>query len=247
MKRIGCILGVFGSIILFMVLSVLFVSLKSEHTFQDEIYVYPENMPEGTYYTDVLAPISESDPLWSADTGVRPDGADITENSEIFTYHTDGYVSISLHYSYAESIGKPEQGDAYTEIRFAGNTKDGRGSVGKELLWLPGFRIAYVSREGKVLGVTNPAAANPHMTPFMGIPFTTNGNTAEYQYTSGTTIHTDAILLIVEILLLPVFALLSLPFILLIKKDRAEREKAQMIADIQRRAAEDAEREKKDA
>ncbi|MBP0966542.1 MAG: hypothetical protein J5722_02810 [Oscillospiraceae bacterium] len=211
--------------------------LKTEHPFSDVAEITAQHVPEGTYYTDLLVQLPEKDRLRVADTGVRLAGTDLTEDSEIFRYCQDNYVSASLHYGYAESFVFPEQQNPQllcTELHLSGDTKDGRFSKGKFFLDIPSFRIAYVSQDGKVLGVTNPAVAEPRLTPFQGIPFTADGSSAQYSYTTGENWSPVPILLFAELLLL---LILVLPIYAVIAAVCRRREQKAVIARIQQNAA----------
>lgn len=211
--------------------------LKTEHPFSDIAEITATHVPEGTYYADLLVQLPEKDRLRVADTGVRLAGTDITEDSEIFRYCLDDYVSASLHYGYAESLIFPEKRDPQqlcTDLHLSGNTKDGRFSKGKFFLDIPSFRIAYVSQDGKVLGVTDPAAAKPLLTPFDSIPFTADGSSAQYSYTAGENWSPVPLLLIAELLLL---LILVLPLYAVIAAVCRRREQAAVIARIQQNAA----------
>lgn len=245
-KRLGC----FGKVVLCFVLFAAGTTgctmLKTEGEFQETVRITAQNVPDGTYYADLLVQLPKKDKLRVPDTGVRLDGAEITEDSEIFRYDTDNYVSASLHYGYAERIEIPAEHNPLlvcTNLYISGNTKDGRFSKGKEFLRIPSFRIAYVSQDGKVLGVTGPAAANPCMTPLYGIPFEADGSAARYSYISGSKANPAGILLFAELFL---FAVLALPLYAVISAIRKHRETKAMIAQIQKNAAQDEETSQSD-
>ena len=108
-KRLGC----FGTVVLCFVLFAAGTTgctmLKTEGEFQETVQINAQNVPDGTYYADLLVKLPKKDKLRVPDTGLRLDGADITEDSEIFRYDTDHYVSASLHYGYADSFSFPEK------------------------------------------------------------------------------------------------------------------------------------------
>ncbi|MBR3420059.1 MAG: hypothetical protein IKG82_15345 [Oscillospiraceae bacterium] len=235
-KRLGC----FGTVVLCFVLFAAgttgCTALRTEGEFQETVKITAQNVPEGTYYADLLVQLPKKDKLRVPDTGVRLDGTEITESSEIFCYDTDNYVSASLHYGYADSFSFPEKQEpeaVCTVLQLRGNTAENRFSKGKQFLRIPSFRIAYVSQDGKVLGVTGPAAANPCMTPIYGIPFVADGSSARYIYISGSKANPAGILLLAELFL---FAVLALPLYAVISAIRKHRETKAMIAQIQKNA-----------
>ena len=245
-KRLGC----FGKVVLCFVLfsagTTGCTMLKTEGEFQETVKITAQNVPDGTYYADLLVQLSKKDKLRVPDTGVRLDGAEITEDSEIFRYDTDNYVSASLHYGYAERIEIPAEHNPLlvcTNLYISGNTKDGRFSKGKEFLRIPSFRIAYVSQDGKVLGVTEPAAADPQMADHHGIPFIADGLSVRYCFVPGSRISLPGILLFAELFL---FAVLVLPLYAVISAVCKQRETKAMIAQIQKNAAQDEETSQSD-
>lgn len=73
-----------------------------------EYYIYLTELPEGTVYVDLLIPMERSDPHYT-DLVVQnlPEG--ITPESQIVTYHKDGFCSYTFHYRDARSdmsVGK---------------------------------------------------------------------------------------------------------------------------------------------
>ena len=239
-KRLGCFLTALLCIVLFMAGTTGCTVLKTEHHFQDTVQITAQNVPTGTYYADLLVKLPEKDRLRVADTGVRLEGTDITENSEIFRYDTDGYVSASLHYGYAESIFLREtspQETLRTVLELSGNTKDGRFSKGKEFLWIRSYRIAYVSQDGKVLGVTGTAAAKSLMTPLYGVPFVADGSSARYSYITGENWNLAQMLPFLELLLL---AVLVLPLYAVVARICKKREWNAVVKQIQQNAEQDA-------
>ncbi len=245
-KRLGCFGKVVLCILLFITGTTGCAAVKSETVFSDSAEITAANAPEGTYYADLLVQLPKKDKLRVPDTGVRLDGAEITEDSEIFRYDTDNYVSASLHYGYAERIEIPAEHNPLlvcTNLYISGNTKDGRFSKGKEFLRIPSFRIAYVSQDGKVLGVTEPAAADPQMADHHGIPFIADGLSVRYCFVPGSRISLPGILLFAELFL---FAVLVLPLYAVISAIRKHRETKAMIAQMQKNAAANEENPKSD-
>ena len=241
-KRLGCFLTALLCIVLFMAGTTGCTVLKTEHHFQDTVQITAQNVPTGTYYADLLVKLPEKDRLRVADTGVRLEGTDITENSEIFRYQTDGYVSASLHYGYAEQISFPEHPNENlleTDIRFSGNTKDGRFSRGKYFTQIPSFRIAYVSQDGRVLGVTDPAEKRTHMLDLQGVSFRTDGKAAHYDIVMGDDWNTAATVLAVEMVLLFIFVIIAVPVYAIAGAVSWRRSRKAMIAEIAQHAAQD--------
>ena len=213
-KKLIRLLTALLCIALFMAGTVGCSVLSHEHRFSFFVSISAQNVPEGTYYADLLVQLPEKDRLRVPDTGVRLAGTDITEDSEVFRYCQDDYVSASLHYGYAESFVFPEKQDPdtlCTELHLSGNTTDGRFSKGKEFLWIPSFRIAYVSQDGSVLGITEPAEAEAHSFPVDDIPFYASGSSARYDYTMLENLKSGSVVFAVEMFLLTVFAVIAIP------------------------------------
>ena len=245
-KRMGSFRTVLLCYLLFMAGTAGCTVLKTEGAFQETVKITAQNVPEGTYYADLLVRLPEKDRLRVQDTGVRPDGADLTENSEIFCYSRDNYVSASLHYGYAQSFSRaedPERNTLTAVLELSGNTRNGRFSRGKYFLRIPSFRIAYVSQDGKVLGVTDPASDYPLMTPMNAIRFDTDGSAARCCYISGSKAEPAFILLLAELFL---FAVLVLPLYAVISAICKRRQTNAMIAQIQKNAAANQEKTKSD-
>ncbi|MBR5722195.1 MAG: hypothetical protein IKX57_01090 [Oscillospiraceae bacterium] len=228
-------------IVLFMAGTAVWAGFRAEQEFQTEVQISAQNVPEGTCYADLLVQLPEKDKLRVPDTGVRLSGADITENSEIFRYNKDNYVSASLHYGYAQRIELPDTPDQRrltTVLALSGHTKDGRFSRGKEFLRIPSFRIAYVSQDGTVLGVTGPAEAVSHFTPVSPqIPFSADGSDAHYDITVGDDWNPAAEMLTAEGILLVLLLLIAIPVYAVIAAVRRHREREAVIARIQQNAA----------
>ena len=228
--------------VLFMGLTTGCAVLTSEGDFSTEAIIAAEHVPAETYYADLLVQLPQNDRLRTADTGVRLDGAEISENSEIFRYDTDNYVSASLHYGYAEQISFPEHPNENlleTDIRFSGNTKDGRFSRGKYFTQIPSFRIAYVSQDGRVLGVTDPAEKRTHMLDLRGVSFRTDGKAAHYDIVMGDDWNTAATVLAVEMVLLFIFVIIAVPVYAIAGAVSWRRSRKAMIAEIEQHAAQD--------
>ena len=247
-KKLTRLLTALLCIALFMAGTAGCAELRAEHEFQTGVQITAENVPEGTYYADLLVKLPERDPLRVPDTGVRFSGADITESSEIFRYNKENYVSASLHYGYAQSISVPDVPDQRrltTVLTISGNTKNGRFSKGKDFLRIPSFRIAYVSQDGSVLGVTVPAEAVTHFTPCSPqIPFSADGTNAHYDITVGDDWNPAAEMLTAEGILLILLLLIAAPVYAFVRAIRRRREQAAVIARIQQNAA-DADGEKR--
>ena len=228
-------------IVLFMAGTAGCAVLRAEHEFQTGVQITAENVPEGTYYADLLVKLPERDKLRVPDTGVRLSGADITEDSEIFRYCQDHYVSASLHYGYAQSISVPDVPDQRRltmVLTISGNTKNGRFSKGKDFLRIPSFRIAYVSQDGRVLGVTGTAEAVSHFTPCSPqILFSADGTNAHYDITVGDDWNPAAEMLTAEVILLVLLLLIAAPVYAVVRAIRRRREQKAVIAQIQQNAA----------
>ena len=238
-KRMGSFLTVLLCILLFMAGTTGCTVLKTEQAFQETVEITAQNVPDGTYYADLLVQLPEKDRLRVQDTSVRPDGADITENSEIFRYSKENYVSASLHYGYAQRFVRaeePERNTLTAELELGGSRRDGRFSRGKYFLRIPSFRIAYVSQDGRVLGVTEPAAAHSLMTPMDAVTFYADGSAARYVYISGSKVNPAEILLILELLVL---AVIVLPLYAVIARMIGKREWNSVVKQIQQNAAQD--------
>lgn len=188
--------------------------LTHEHIVDHDVEISAKNVPAGTYYADLLIQLPETDKLRVPDTGLRLDGADITDDSEIFRYDTDHYVSASLHYGYADSFSFAEAHDPdmlCTVLHLSGDTAKNRFSKGKEFLLIPSFRVAYVSQDGKVLGVTDPAEKEPNSVPYFDIPFTADGSAVRYDYTMGDDWDPFWTVIAIESAILSFFAVIAVP------------------------------------
>lgn len=236
MKQIWKCLIPAAGILSLMAGSAFWVSRKQEHSFSEIIHITASEYPEQTYYADLLVQLPENDPLRIADSGLRPDGAVINADSEIFRYDQDDYVSASLHYGYAERIvlfDREKTGRLQTDLVISGNTKQGRGSKGKDFPDIPAFRIAYVSREGEILGITDSAEKRGVMNDLDGYPFEAKGSYARFTHVAGSNINFPAIVILLESLLLIVVVF---PFMLIIRRIRRKHEQRAVIRDIQARA-----------
>lgn len=225
-----------AGILLLMAGSAFWTSRKQEHVFSDTIHIIASEYPGEPYYADLLVQLPAKDPLRIADSGVRPDGTAITADSEIFRYDQDDFVSASLHYGYAERIVISEQqnpGRLQTDLVISGDTRQGRGSKGKDFRDIPAFRIAYVSREGEILGITDTAEERGVMNNLEGYPFEAKGSYARFTHVAGSNINLPAIVILLESLLLIVVVF---PFMLIIRRIRRKHEQRALIRDIQARA-----------
>ena len=67
-----------------------------------EYYIYLEGFPEGTVYVDLLIPMERNDPHYT-DLVDRNLPEEFTPESQIVTYHEDGFCSYTFHYKDARS------------------------------------------------------------------------------------------------------------------------------------------------
>lgn len=108
------------------------------------------NAPDGTAYMDILIKMDETDEDYVQFTSAVP-YSDIDEDSEIAKLNDDGYISLSLHYKYTESL----------EIRHSKDEYDLLTVTRYNFLYINknygDFKVAYVDESGHVLGITNPA------------------------------------------------------------------------------------------
>lgn len=108
------------------------------------------NAPDGTAYMDILIKMDENDEDYVQFTSAVP-YSDIDEDSEIAKLNDDGYISMSLHYKYTESLKISHGGGEYNLITV---TRYDFLYVNKNY---GDFKVAYVDESGHVLGITNPA------------------------------------------------------------------------------------------
>lgn len=154
--------------ILLSILGVAYVS-KSFHRIphfdRTQLEIEYSDVPEGTAYVDVLGKIDSSDenytefniiPQKLISRGIDNEGSsvfnsepiDINENSEIAKYDDDGYKSLSIHSTYVTDFDvlKP-YGYEHDDMMLKCSAEKLYKQYGK-------FRLAYVGKNGEVLGVT---------------------------------------------------------------------------------------------
>ena len=160
--------------------------------------------PKGTAYVDILGKISpESEyytdmqdcclPVFAAEGAdsetARNTPADITADSDIAAYDTDGYMSLSLHFRYGSAlyIRTDENGKVLEEEYVIRNIPESRKkteAVNTAFLYkkFGRFRCAYISGNGEVLRVTDTAVST--LVEDERNTLTARGNDAEYRFHS---------------------------------------------------------------
>ncbi|ADU21748.1 hypothetical protein Rumal_1232 [Ruminococcus albus 7 = DSM 20455] len=135
------------------------------HFDRTQLEIEYSDVPEGTAYVDVLVKIDSSDenytdfnviPQKLISKGIDNEGSsvfnsepiDINKNSEIAKYDDDGYKSLSLHSTYVKDfdVVKP-YGYEHDDMMLKCSAEKLYKQYGK-------FRLAYVGKNGEVLGVT---------------------------------------------------------------------------------------------
>jgi len=154
--------------ILLSILGVAYVS-KSFHRIphfdRTQLEIEYSDVPEGTAYVDVLVKIDSSDenytefniiPQKLISRGIDNEGSsvfnsepiDINENCEIAKYDDDGYKSLSIHSTYVTDF------DVFKPYGYEHNDMMLKCSAEKLYKQYGKFRLAYVGKNGEVLGVT---------------------------------------------------------------------------------------------
>ena len=137
------------------------------------------NAPKDTYHLEILVPKAVLNRNrhyvdWNLDKMEMSDGIDMLRR--LSQYEQDGYVSATLHYDYSCHITYKARRDGdwlidYFWIEFP-----------KSCQWdferIRDYKIAYVDKNGNVLGVTDQAAVQTTLDSLAGFRLTADGSTA---------------------------------------------------------------------
>ncbi len=187
--------------LLFILFLLLPNTVKAEDTDCIKIYADTSMMPADTAYIDILGRISPDSGyytpfneayapvMFKADDDTNSDGtaiSDINENSSIAKYNEDGYMSLGTHLKYSSRINVyTDESGRFTgetfEFAFAGADKE-VGDMNAVYKKFGRFKAAYVSADGKVLGVTDIAASELSEESVRSL--TLDGTSAVYRFYS---------------------------------------------------------------
>ncbi|MBQ5331248.1 MAG: hypothetical protein J6F31_08370 [Oscillospiraceae bacterium] len=187
----------------------------------------PVTLPLGTAYIDILGKISPESEYYTENSefvleavsagsdgeSTKTDAPSFPADSEISLYSEDGYMSLSRHYSGTSEVvleinemGLPAK--EYFSFADKSGTIGGMSGIYKKF---GRFKAAYVSAEGKVLGVTE--AAESRLTDKEFSNLSVSGDTAVYEFYSENAANAKKLSDPVGLLSMAVFALF---FIMLI-------------------------------
>lgn len=174
------------------------VSAEQDIEFSVAIYADGSEAPEGTAYVDILGHLEEGSEFYNAAAYGSPyfyglDGKamqsdSIDQNSGIALYDSEGFMSLSQHYSNFKSleIYKDENGNIteYFSLKWVPeDTKKRDDYTALGMYHKCGrYRIAYIDKDGNVLSVTDTAVSNITDSEVNFIRVA--GNTAEYSFHS---------------------------------------------------------------
>lgn len=138
------------------------------HDYHTRTYrIHAEHAPEGTAELDLLVRMNADSPHYNQHSHEVP-------YAEISRYHEDSYSSVNCYYIGAHDF------ETHAEDGFL--TADFTIAVRKNEKWdfeqMGDYKIAYIDKNGKLLGVTDQATVRHSLDPMQPTVFTANGSQA---------------------------------------------------------------------